>query len=367
MILHLLTDEKFTDYAIEQFSAPEMMSEFVLVPSNNMMEHVKLIDHCTIIRQNSKEFKELLTRLGQYSGIVLHGLFWGKWQQPILERVPDNVKVAWHFWGGDIYARRGVEKQFLAPLTKFVCNIRSFTKKQITDNAWEISYPLFHKIDYCLTSIREEYEFAIKYTQAPIKFLWYTCYNLEDTIGQLIEAKSGGCNIMIGNSAAEWNNHLDIFWHLIQSRIYHRPDYNKIIIPLSYGSQWVKNIVSQIGKILFGNRLQVLDTFIPRDNYNALMLSCSTMIIGYYEPAAQGNIITALWLGMRVYLSEKSMTFHFFKRIGVLVFSMESELKIYRNKRLSESEISINKKILTNWYGKKHVMEAIQDVVKALQ
>ena len=59
MILHLLTDEKFTDYAIKQFSAPEMLSEFVLVPSNNMMEHVKLIDQCTIVRQGSSEFKEV--------------------------------------------------------------------------------------------------------------------------------------------------------------------------------------------------------------------------------------------------------------------------------------------------------------------
>ena len=65
MILHIHTDEKFTDYAIAQFSAPEMESEFVLVPSNNMMEHVKLIDRCTVVRQSSPEFEVLLNRLDQ--------------------------------------------------------------------------------------------------------------------------------------------------------------------------------------------------------------------------------------------------------------------------------------------------------------
>ena len=63
MILHLLTDEKFTDYAIKQFSAPEMKSEFVLIPTNGMMNHVKLIDKCRIIKQDSPDFNKLLSNL----------------------------------------------------------------------------------------------------------------------------------------------------------------------------------------------------------------------------------------------------------------------------------------------------------------
>ena len=112
MILHLLTDEKFTDYAIKQFSAPEMKSEFVLVPSNNAMEMVKLADKCTIVRQNSPDFDVLINRLDQYTGIIFHGMFWGRWQTPILQKVPKNVKVAWYFFGGDISSRCGVENQF---------------------------------------------------------------------------------------------------------------------------------------------------------------------------------------------------------------------------------------------------------------
>ena len=157
MILHLLTDEKFTDYAIAQFSAPEMQSEFVLVPSNNIMEHVKLIDKCTIVRQNSPEFKELLNRLGEYTGIIFHGMFWGRWQTPILQKVPKNVKVAWVFWGGEIYSRQEYYNLFLAPLTRFANKLHAHKHNVVKDTAWEIPLSLFNRIDYCLTDEHEEY------------------------------------------------------------------------------------------------------------------------------------------------------------------------------------------------------------------
>jgi hypothetical protein len=42
MILHLLFDSQFSDYVIEQFTAEEMQSDFVLVTSTQDMRHFKL-------------------------------------------------------------------------------------------------------------------------------------------------------------------------------------------------------------------------------------------------------------------------------------------------------------------------------------
>ncbi len=366
MILHLLTDEKFTDYAIKQFSAPEMNSEFVLVPSNNAMEHVKLIDRCTIVRQNSPEFDALLNRLDQYTGIIFHGMFWGRWQTPILQNVPNNVKVAWYFWGGDIYSRHGLEDQFLAPISKRLCHLHDRKKRTAIDTSWEIPMELFQRIDFCLTGEQEEYEFAKQYTGANFEYMWYTCYSLEETVGSLINNRCSGSNIWLGNSAAEWNNHFDVMWSLRKSGLLRSLDSGKVIIPLSYGSPWVRNLVLRYGRFFLGKRMQALTEFMPRNEYNALMLSCSTMIIGYWEPAGQGNIITALWLGMRVYLSEKSMAYDFFKRIGAQIYSIESDLKRYQFTPLSEDVRDENRRVLTKWFSKQHVMEAVQNVVKEL-
>ena len=90
------------------------------------------------------------------------------------------------------------------------------------------------------------------------------------------------------------------------------------------------------------------------------------MIIGATEPLAQGNIITALWLGMRVYLSEKSMTYQFFKRNGAVVFSLENDLSQFFFSSLSDEEVSVNRNVLSRVYGKEHVMQGARALVQAL-
>lgn len=366
MILHLLTDEKFTDYAIKQFSAPEFRSEFILVPSNNAMEYVKLIDKCIIVRQNSPEFDILLNRLDQYTGIIFHGLFWGKWQTPILQKAPKNVKVAWYFFGGEIYSRHELETAFMTPITKTLYKTRKLFKQRNSDNCWEIPIPLFNNINYCLTSMYEEFEYAKWFTKSNFEHMWYTCYSLEETVGPMLEKCCDGNNVWIGNSSAIKNNHFDALWILLKCGLLCRLS-TDVIIPLSYGDPWVRNLVLKVGRVLFGKRMHVLTDYMPRNEYNALMLSCSTMIIGYTQPAAQGNIITGLWLGMRVYLSEKSMAYTFYKRIGAYVFSLESDLATYAFKPLPEKERAENRKILRKWYSKQYVMDAVKNVVYALQ
>ena len=368
MILHLLTDEQFTDYAIQQFSAPEMESEFVLIPSNHENWSVKLIDKCSIIWPESPEFEDLLNRLGQYTGIMLHGMFWAKWQTALLERVPKHVKVAWYFWGGEIYGRHDIKSCSKAPITNILSVFhRHKHASKSKDITWEIPLKLYSRVDFCLTGEQEEYEFAKQFTGGNFEYIWYTCYSLEETIGSLMNSRCVGNNIWIGNSAAAGNNHLDIIWYLWKKGILREFVGDKVIVPLSYGEPWIRNLIKRIGKMVFGKRLHALETYIPRNEYNALMLSCSTMIIGYWQPAAQGNIITALWLGMRVYLSEKSIAFKFFKRIGAQIYSIESDLKKYQFTPLSEEVRAENRKVLTKWFSKQHVMEAVQNVVHALQ
>lgn len=367
-ILHILTDDKFTDYVIEQFSAPEMSSEFVLIPSNNSMGLVKHVDMCTIVFPNSIEFEKLLSSIDQYSGVVLHGMFWGGWQTPILKRVPSPVKVVWVFWGGELYARHDIRTHFLAPISNILYVLKGY--KNGRNTSWEIPLELYQRIDYCITSIKEEYYFAQQFTHASFKHFWYSYYSIEDTIGEtMLNSRCEGNNVWIGNSAALVNNHLDILRHLRKGGLLRLMKDKRVIMPLSYGEPWVRNMMKKVGHRIFGNRLLVLEQYIPRNEYNALMLSCSTMIIGYLEPAANGNIMTALWLGMRVYLSEKSMAYVYYKRIGCYVFSIEHDLNKHNPDcftKLSDDELLQNRKALMQEYGKQRTNKAVRDLVKEL-
>lgn len=366
MILHLLTDDKFADYAIMQFSAPEMQSKFVLIPSNNAMNLVKHIDQCKVIKPFSPELEALLDRLGQYTGIILHGMFWGRWQQPILERVPKSVKVGWMFWGGEIYSRAEQYDLFLAPITKALNNIHKRYKHIKEDTSTEIPLSLFKRIDYCLTDMQEEYEYAKQYSGGSFEHLWYNYYSLDRTVGALLDSRCRGKNIWIGNSASEKNNHLDILWAIFKQGLHWTYKDSEVIIPLSYGAQWMGNLVAKVSRFVFGKRAQILTTYMPLAEYNAKMLSCSTIILGYIQPAAQGNIITALWLGMRVYLSEKNMTYRYFKRIGCVVYSMESELKKYGYAPMEEKDVEQNRAVLKEWYSKENMHKRNLEIVKAL-
>lgn len=368
-ILHFVTDEKFTDYAIQQFSAPEMESVFVLIPSNWAPDSVMycLNDSVKIIKQRSPEFSQLLTHLGDYSAIILHGMHWGNWQTPILKVVPNHVKVAWMFWGGEIYGRSDCPDNFLAPVTALIVRVRSFFKgikgQPQRDINWQIPKELYKRVEYCLTGEAEEYEYAKTFLDhLEMKHIWYTYYSMEETVGTLINERVSGENVWLGNSATASNNFFDA---LLRLRWYGLRGC-KLIVPLSYGSPWIRNSVARIGNWLFGSRFVPLLEFLPREDYNKLMLDCGTMIMPHYNPQAQGNILTGLWLGMRVYLSERSMTYTFFKRIGASIFSFESDFKKYGCTPITEEEFQTNRAVMTKWYGKQHVKQAVRDVVSIL-
>ena len=364
MILHFLTDEKFTDYAIRQFELEEFDSEFVLIPSNGLIHLVKFIDRVQVIKQNSGEFINLLDSLYKYNAIVLHGMHWGAWESPLLASVSKNIKVAWVFWGGDLYGRSDVNIKNLAPITNFIVRIRDLKNKSRNNKSWEIPRELFKRIDYCLSDELEEYNFAKNELENNMKFHWYNYYSLEETLGDLIGKKSIGNNIIIGNSATKECNFFDILLRLwfidIKSR--------RIILPLSYGSPWIRNLVSRFAKFLFKN-VNTLCEFLERGEYNKVLLNCNTMIMPHYYPQAQGNIITGLWLGMKVYLSEKNMTYHYFKRIGCHVYSIEKDLKRH-NKELfqpeKEENIKKNREILSYWYSKDNMKKRNLELVKLL-
>lgn len=356
MILHLVTDEKFTDYAIAQFSAPEMESEFVLIPYNQTMELVKQIDRCRVVTYPSQEFKELLESLGNYTGIVMHGLFCPRWQELILKYAPKSVKVAWVFWGGEIYMRPEIKDIRYGRITGFMENAHAlFRNKGAKPSLYILPYELFQRIDYCLTDEYEEYDYAKNVLKSPqLKHLWYSYYDINATLGSLKKERCNGNNVIVGNSATIECNYFDVIPKL---RRYLKKD-QKIVLPLSYGSPWVKNAVIKYSKFWLGHHAMCLLEFMEREDYNRILQSCSTMIMAHYNPQAQGNILTGLWMGMRVYLSEKSIAYRFFKRLGFAVFSFESEFKKYRYTTLSESEREKNRQVLVEWYSAKHVQEA---------
>lgn len=369
-ILHLVTDEKFTDYAISQFSAPEMDSEFVLIPSNFFEGvQVKKVEHVRVVRQKSTEFENLLLKLGEYNAIVLHGLFWPIWQEQVILHTPKNVKLAWVFFGGDLFGYPELKSTYFGPISKFAIKLYDKKHKSNSFQTPLIPKELCQRFDYFLTDQEEDLITAQNFLHTKMKFLPYSYYSIEDTIGVFKDQCCGGCNIMVCHSAEKENNLYETLLFLFKYYVLNVFKNRKFIVPLSYGAPWLRNSINRLGRFLFGKAFFPLNTYLPRDEYNSYFLSCSVMINGAHQPVAQGNIITALWLGLRVYLSEKSMAYHYFKRLGLHIFTMEHDFKLCNKnllEPLSKAELQQNRQILNNVYSKKACNQYNNQIVKEL-
>jgi hypothetical protein len=366
MILHLLFDSKFGEYAIRQFSDSIMYSEFVLVSDSNTPVNSEKYENVRIVK-DEEEFSSLLGRLGDYKAIVLHGLFY-PWQERVLDAVPDHVKIAWVFWGGDLYGRQDVEKSFLSASSKcllFFQNIKRILRGRSVSPNYEIPIESLKRIDYCLTDIPEDFAFAQSYLKSDIKELWYNYYSIEETIGDLVDSTCCGNNVLVGNSCSLTCNHLD---GLRLARKVKLPTEAKVYVPLSYGESWLKKAISKWGRLLLGDRFTPLTSFLPREEYNLIIKSCSIVIMPHYRPQAFGNILTALWLGSRVFLSERNELLPFFKRIGAVIYTEEHDLD---NSSvvlgpLSEIEREQNRAVISSLYGKEVMYLKNLEIVRTL-
>lgn len=366
MILQLLSDDKFADYVINQFANDAQHNELVLICDSPKVTNIQHIDKVCVISPISNEFESLVNNISRYRAIVFHGLFW-PWQEKILKQTPNNIKVAWMFWGGEIYGRHDLIQNFLLPQTRLYYHLHMFKNRLDNNSRCKYEFPrdLLNRIDYCLTGVDEEVQYARKYANKEFAHLWYTYYSIEETLGPLINESCKGNDIFIGNSSTIENNHLDSFKVIQKMQISDR----NVIVPLSYGSIWLKNLVLRKGKKIFQDKFHPLQTFLPREEYNNKMLNCNIMVMPHHRPQAQGNILTGLWLGMRVFLSENSMTFSFFKRIGAIIFSIEKDL-VRTNpealRPLSTTEREKNREVLIKLYSKDNVMRAVKEVTIVL-
>ena len=368
-ILHILADEKFSDYAVEQFESLNIPSDFALIVTMGEEGLVRHRDKMPVMRRGDAVYVKMLESLSDYSAIILHGMFW-LYDYEILTRIPSTTKVAWVNWGGEIYGRKDVYNDFISTRSRILESLHDWKKyiikPKIPNPHYELPLEIFRRVDYCLTDEREEYEYARNYLQKPdLQYLMYNYYTLEDMIGSLIDERCKGNNIFMGNCAHNECN----YWDAIPKVARLKEKGQKVIVPLSYGAPWVKNWVMRLGKLCFRKDFMPLMDFLPREQYNELICNCSTMIMPHYVPRAQGNIITALWLGMRVYLSEHNMTYHYFKRLGCTVYSIEKDLKRSNKecfKPMADEELEHNRKILYATYSRESTMKAVQHIAETL-
>ena len=193
-------------------------------------------------------------------------------------------------------------------------------------------------------------------------FIDWNYGNLEQHwVKGFIGQRCDGDHILIGNSSDIENNHLDALESLAKAG---KGDGQNVIVPLSYGDGRATNDVLKKGEALFGDDFRALQNFMPIEDYIAIIKSCGFVIMNHKRQQGIGTIVLMLYLGAKVFLQEDCPSYHFFKRGGAEIFTVQELerspdlLKL----RLSEKDIQNNITMLEKFWSKR----AIDDKTRAL-
>ena len=358
-IVNLIVDDKFIDNVIEfhSLTSAYCRHEYILLSCNRNQKYRYITRGNDVVRMHPDCFIDYVNK-GNVDAIFLHSLF--SIPLELLPKIRKEIKTFWFAWGYDIYESPSYSpfiplQLYHEQTSRFIKQygggilsiVKSFVKMLLgkyrsSEKQYHLYKEAVERIDYFSGVLPAEYGLAktISYFHAlPVSYS-YVIKNF----GIIHNENCEGNNILIGNSANPTNNHLDVFAYLKSLELADR----NIILPLSYGGSqnYVSHVIKEAKNIL-GNNVTILEDFLPLNKYTQLIESCNVAIFYHERQQALGNIFLAIKRGCKVFLSEKSITYQYFKNVGVVIFSIQHDLnQMELDKPLSERERKRNKDIV---------------------
>ncbi|MGZ9897678.1 TDP-N-acetylfucosamine:lipid II N-acetylfucosaminyltransferase family protein [Shewanella gaetbuli] len=322
----------------------------------------------------SKDFSELL---GKYDGIILHSLF------SLELNFPKHISVAWIGWGYDYYdlvyttkldmldvgtrkLAKELDRKAVNPINRIIKSIpflELFYRKQKQKRKIKV---INENVDYFLPVLDTEYEIVKSSCKNfKPKFLDWNYGTLEnDFLKGYCSTEVTSSNILIGNSASVYNNHVESFELLTGFNL----NDVKIIVPLSYGDCFYRDEVISLGNNAFNNSFMPLVDFMPIEQYIDIISSCGFVIMNHIRQQAVGNIVIMMYLGAKVFLRDANPVYGYFKSKGAIIYSIE-ELKVNPNllsSTLCRGDVLKNRDILQACWGEDNIITKTKRLVENL-
>lgn len=362
-ILHLSMDDKFTDMALYYFELLNPKNNTLVVYTDKQPKFVKT--NCTWVNRSN-----IIERINitDYDLVIFHSLpsvlFY------FIKKLPKNIPIVWLGWGYDYYDL--LPEKLLLDKTFQVSNMdrgRGFNFKGFKEAIKKIIFPnknkIIERINYFSPVLESEYKMvkeALNCRDFP-EYIYFNYGSLEKNYIKGFDGKLvNGNNILVGNSATDTNNHVEIFDLLNTLAL---GDSTKIICPLSYGNDTYKKNIINIGNNILGERFEPLVEFMNIDDYISKIISCRVVVMNHVRQQAFGNIITMLYLGAKVFLREENPIYIFLKNKGAIIYSIQGLEKnndlIYE--KLIDSEVVKNQNILRDFISEDATIQKTRDII----
>lgn len=298
MIAHIIPREKFTNDYIRfinnNFSIDEHLF-LVLAFSDTDRYYLDAYSNVVYITKNIKSLIKMVNILRKSNKIVFHGIFSLKIIVMIILGGFSNKTICM-LWGGDIYCDEDKH-----------C-IQYILKKY-----------LFRHCKAITTTLEADYKYTKSkyYTNKPfLRVVGYMSNCLRQIDYEPIKRDNNTKSIIIGNSADETNNHIEVL-NMISA---YKDSDIRLIIPLSYGNKTYAKEVEAKANEIFPGKVKCLMTFMPLKEYQKILDSIDIAIFDHNRQQGLGNIIQLLGDGKKVYIRGEVTTYKEMGSLGIKVF-----------------------------------------------
>lgn len=291
----------------------------------------------------------------------------------ILKKVnTSHAAVYWIIWGLDLYNKllqvRGFE--MIDKQSSYYRNHLTFSRLFPLFSQWKQKLYaasalrfISQRIDYIVTdTVEQDYDYLVRYYPSlqnkPWKDFFY--YPLDVILGpKLLTAQVTGHDIIIGNSASLTNNHEYVMRILSRFSIGER----RVVVPLSYSGKrgYVESVV-KAGNSYFKENFVPLLKFMPLDEYNRLQMSIGIALYGNWRQEAIGNILVALYLGSKVFLSRVNPVYEWALSRRLVVFALEDISQEAIDTPLPHADMLWNREILISLYNKERMLKLMREM-----
>lgn len=358
-IIHCIIDEKFFNGIIDVFDyiQGDYHHHYVFFPEGKQPSSFRYLRYPERIAVVDRNFALDYIHQNPCDILILHNL--SAFPIEDLAKVKQRIKIVWLAWGYDLYAPFKGHRPFI-PINQFLPLTQAAINSDLYDRCYRflkrvrwhlLSYDKkveegVSRIDYFSGVIPWEYEMMQKNSFFHAKKVSFTYFDMRPyaTEEHLSTSLEKGKNILVGNSAGNTNNHIDIMEQLSRIDIGDK----KVIMPLSYaGSENYVNKVIAAGQKYFGNQFVPLNKFMPQEEYQKIIASCSYAVYGIERQQALGNIWLALWNGLTVFMSKNSPLYSHLHQQGYHLFTIQDDLqRIHDDYQLTYSEVIENRRTL---------------------
>lgn len=276
--------------------------------------------------------------------------------------LPKGVKIAWRFFGYELYKRMKNEilsqrsqaflpDNQLTPLEDIFKNLLRpvYHKFKYGGSPDDLFHRAINRIDYILIICKQEHTYLSQYwgnLPVCIELSIGTGLFGDEVLKPDMNIKAD--KIVIGNSRNINNNHLDVIDEIEKAT---NKEKYRFELLFNYGTEG--DYAHAVRKAVQGKPyFHIIEEFMPKEEFDTFYDDVSALVINGYRQMAMGNIFHALKHGVKIYLNEKNIMMDWLLENGIKVYSissLSSDMAI-GNIRLDQQTANTNLECLYDLY-----------------